>query len=118
MKKEGILVSQCYDFAKNLEMIRKINRASIAEFSEELDVPKSTLQDILKDGNTSLHTALHIARKLNVLLSTLTGEVIPRENLTVLSALLRSFEWFDSLSGEDQKEVADHIRAIMEILQK
>ncbi len=111
-------MDQCCDFVKNLEMIRKINYASIAEFSKELDVPKSTLQDILKDGNTSLHTALHIARQLNVPLSTLTGEVIPGENLTALSALLRSFGWFNSLSGEDQKVVADHIRAIMEILQK
>ncbi len=111
-------MKQCYDFAKNLEMIQKINHASIAEFSEELDVPKSTLQDILKDGNTSLHTALHIARQLNVPLSTLTDEVIPGENLTVLFALLRSFVWFDSLSGEDQKVVADHICAIMKILQK
>ncbi len=111
-------MNQCCDFAKNLEMIRKINHASIAEFSEELDVPKSTLQDILRDGNTSLHTALHIARQLNVPLSTLTGEVILRENLTALSALLQSFGWFDSLSGENQKVVADHIHAIMEILQK
>ncbi len=111
-------MNQCYDFAKNLEMIRKINHASIAELSEELDVPKSTLQDILKDGNTSLYTALHIAKQLNVPLSTLTGEVIPGKNLTALSALLQSFEWFNSLSGEDQKVVADHIRAIMEILQK
>lgn len=111
-------MDQCYDFAKNLEMIRKINHASIAEFSEELDIPKSTLQDILKDGNTSLHTALHIARQLKVPLSTLTGEVIPGENLTALSALLQSFGWFDSLSREDQKVVAKHIRAIMEILQK
>ncbi len=111
-------MNQYYDFAKNLEMIRKINHASLAEFSEELDVPKSTLQDILKDGNTSLHTALHIARQLNVPLSTLTDEVIPGENLTVLFALLRSFGWFDSLSGEDQKVVTDHIHAIMEILQK
>ncbi len=78
---------------------------------------KSTLQDILKDGNTSLHTALHIAEQLNIPLSALTGEVIPRENLTALSALLQSFGWLNSLTEEDQKVVADHIRA-MEILQK
>ncbi len=111
-------MDQCCDFVKNLEMIRKINHASIAELSEELDVPKSTLQDIRKDGNTSLHTALHIAKQLNIPLSTLTGEVIPRENLTALSALLQSFGWFNFLTEEDQKVVVDHIRAIMEILQK
>lgn len=111
-------MNQCGHFAKSLEAIRKINNASLTEFSEELDIPKSTLQDILKDGNTSLHTALHIAGRLNVPLSTLTGEMIPTENLDALAALLKSFEWFSHLSGEDQKTVTAHLRAITEVLQK
>lgn len=111
-------MNQCHNFAKSLEMIRKIKCASMAEFSEELDVPKSTLQDILKDGNTSLHTALHIAGQLKVSLSTLTGEVIPAENFAALPALLQFLGWFDSLSAEQQAEIAVHIHAILEALQK
>lgn len=111
-------MDQCGHFAKSLEAIRKINNTSLADFSEELDIPKSTLQDILKDGNTSLHTALHIAEHLNIPLSSLTSETIPTENLDVLKALLKYFEWYTLLSAEDQRAVAGHIRAIMEILQK
>ncbi|MCI8524595.1 MAG: helix-turn-helix transcriptional regulator [Oscillospiraceae bacterium] len=88
------------------------------EFSQELDVSKSTLQDILKGGNTTLHTALHIAAHLNVPLSTLTGEVVPVEKLDALTALLSYFGWFERLRAEDQRAVASHIRAIMEVLQK
>lgn len=111
-------MDQCGHFAKSLEAIRKINNTNLAEFSEELDIPKSTLQDILKDGNTSLHTALHIAGRLNMPLSALTGEMVPTENLDVLSALLKCFEWYALLSAEDQRAVTPHIRAIMEFLQK
>lgn len=108
----------CGYFAKNLEAIRKINNANLTEFSEELDIPKSTLQDILKDRNTSLHTALHIAGHLNIPLSTLTGEMVPVDNPDVLTILLRYFSWFDRLSKEEQKTVADHFRSIMEVVQK
>lgn len=111
-------MNQCGHFAKNLEAIRKIKNANLTEFSEELDIPKSTLQDILKDGNTSLHTALHIAEHLDVPLSTLTDEAAPSKNLDALSALLKWFAWFALLPGEDQKTVAAHIHAIMEVLQK
>ena len=111
-------MNQCGHFAKNLEAIRKIKNANLTEFSEELDIPKSTLQDILKDGNTSLHTALHIAKHLDVPLSTLTGETAPAENPDSLTVLLRYFEWFSLLPREDQKAVTAHIRAIMEVLQK
>lgn len=90
----------------------------MTEFSEELDVPKSTLQDVLKDGSTSLHTAAHIAERLQIPLSTLTGEAIPAENLSPLASLLGSLEWFSALPGETQRVVASHILAILKILQK
>ena len=109
----------CSNFAKNLETIRTSRHKSLAEFSEELGVPKSTLQDIVaKDGKTSLYTATRIAGQLKVPLSTLTGEVVSEESLDTLSALLNSFNWFAFLSMEDQQTVTAHIRAIMEILQK
>lgn len=111
-------MDQCGHFAKSLEAIRKVNNANLTEFSEELDIPKSTLQDILKDGNTSLHTALHIADRLNVPLSTLTSDAIPAENLDVLAAFLKCFDWFSRLPREEQDAAVTHIRALMELLRK
>lgn len=109
---------ECGHFAKALEELRRVKDISLSEFAEELDIPKSTLKDVLRDGNTSLHTALHIAEQLDVPLSTLTGEPSFMENLNQLTALLRYFEWFSRLSREDQKTVAEHIYAIMEVLKK
>jgi len=111
-------VESCSNFEKNLEAIRILRRVNMAEFSEELDVPKSTLQDVIKDGNTSLYTAVHIARQLNAPLSALTGEVVSAENLDPLSSLLGCLEWFSALPKETQKVVETHILAIMQALQE
>jgi len=118
MKKEGFLVEDCSNFAKNLEAIRILRRMNMAEFSEELDVPKSTLQGVSKDGNTSLHTAVHIAEQLKVPLSTLTDEAVSAENLSAIFPLLDCFEWFAAQPGETQRVVAFHILAILEALQR
>lgn len=48
-------MDQCGHFAENPEAIRKVNNENLTEFSEEPDIPKSTLQDILKYG--SPHTS-------------------------------------------------------------
>ena len=111
-------MDECRNFAHNLEAIRRLHNASMAEFSEELDIPRSTLQDVLKDGNASLHTALHIAGQLKVPLSALTGKVIVMKNLDALSVLLNCFEWFAFLPAEDQKTITAHIHAIMDVLEK
>lgn len=111
-------MDRCRNFAKCLDAIRNLSHSNLTTFSEELGIPKSTLQAILKNGNTSLHTALIIADHLNVPLSSLTDDVTPEENLDAVAALLNCFKWFDRLSKEDQKKVAYHIHAIAEVLQK
>lgn len=108
----------CQNFANNLKAIRKFNNFSLTEFSKELGIPKSTLQSILEEGNTSLHTALCIAEHLEVPLSSLTGEIIPEKSLDSILSLMNCLEWFDDLPSEKQKDVTTHIRAIMEVLQK
>lgn len=110
-------MEECRNFAKNLEAIRSLKNVTISEFSEELDLPKSTLQDVLRNGNASLHTALHIAGQLNVPLSALTGEAASSDNLDGLSALLNFFGWFSSLPDETRRQVGAHIRAILDALQ-
>lgn len=77
-------MDQCGHFAENLDAIRKVNNENLTEFSGELDIPKWTLQDILKYGNPSLHTAPHIAEHLNLPLSTLSSEMVPAENMDAL----------------------------------
>ena len=44
--------------------------------------------------------------------------MIHKNTLYEKSILLRYFSWFDRLSKEEQKTVADHFRSIMEVVQK
>lgn len=73
-------MNQCHDFAKNLDAIRRSQNLSLAEFAVSLNIPRSTLQDILKDGHTTLDTALRISKERKAPLSVLTGELVPQED--------------------------------------
>ena len=105
-------------FAKNLEEIRKINHQSLAEFALEAGVPKSTLQSVRLSGHTTLDTAIRIADGLGLPLDSLTGDDRLGEKIDIVQYLLRSVGWFRDLSAEEQGEVLEHFRKILEVLQK
>lgn len=111
-------MDSCQNFANNLNTIRRFKNYSLKEFAQRLDIPKSTLQSILEDGNTSLNTALYIAERLEVPLSTLTGEIIPAELLDSILALMKCLSKFADLPGEAQDEIIFNIRGIVEVLKK
>lgn len=111
-------MEHCQNFAANLNAIRRSRNVSLSEFSRELGIPKSTLQSILADGNTSLHTALYIAENLGVPLSSLTGEIIPNKSMDAILSLINCLEWYNNLSGEKRNIVTFHVRAIVEVLQE
>ena len=51
-------MEKCNNLSKNLKAYQNIRSLSLMEFSKELDIPMSTLKAILKDGNTTLATAI------------------------------------------------------------
>lgn len=110
-------MDSCRNFANNLMSIKEMRSISLAEFSKELAIPKSTLQDVLKGGDTSLHTALHIANHLGVPLSSLTNEPF-RDNCTdIIPAIMKCFDSFAHLSSEKQREVVSHILSILDAIE-
>lgn len=102
-------------FARNLETIRKINGQSLAEFAQEIGVPKSTLQSIRLSGHTTLDTATRIADGLNLPLDSLVGDVQLSEKLDIAEYLLRTVDWFRTLSSSEQEETILHFRNILEV---
>lgn len=105
-------------FARNLEIIRKINGQSIAELAKDIDIPKSTLQSVRMSGNTTLDTAVRIADGLRLPLDSLTSDQNLAEKVDIVQHLLQSVEWFRDLSADDQDEVLLHFRRILEVLGK
>lgn len=105
-------------FAQNLETIRKINGQSIAEFAKAADIPKSTLQSIRLNGHTTLDTAIRISNALGVPLDSLVGDDHMTEKIDLIQHILKSIDWFQTLSAADQEEVLFHFRKILEVVCK
>lgn len=61
-------------FGKNLDEIRGINGQSIGELAKIADIPKSTLQSIRHNGNTTIDTAVRISDALGLSLDSLVRD--------------------------------------------
>lgn len=102
------------NFAQSLRRIQQEGNMSLTKFAEALRVPKSTLQSILKHGQTSLETACRISEVLSIPLSVLVDDVCPQTG--DLLKLLQSLNWYSSLSREGQEAVAKAMVQILEVM--
>lgn len=101
-------------FAQNLEAIRRINGQSLAEFARAAGIPKSTLQSIRLNGHTTLDAAIQISNALGLPLDSLVGDDHMPEKADLIQHILKSIDWFQTLSAADQEEVLHHFRKILE----
>lgn len=106
------------NFAENLRNLRTALNLSYAEFSQELDVPKTTLQSIMEDGQTTLHTAMHISGKLDIPLDTLTNGRLSPQQIRRLDGFMSHLGWYDRLPEEKQKAVRHHIFSLLQLMQE
>lgn len=116
-------------FAQNLDNIKTRNNKSLTEFAQEIGIAKSTVQSILKDGNTTLDTAIRISTALGISLDDLLnediddienggGEVKAGSLGTGFEILKRVLGRFDNLDYNEQLELEYCIVRIMDILGK
>ena len=54
------------NFGTNLNVLRQERQMTMTEFSNHLQIPKSTLQSVMYNGQTSLDTACRISDALNI----------------------------------------------------
>lgn len=104
------------NLSKNLKTLQKVRHITQAEFARELDMPKSTLQTVMMDGNTSLDTLIHIANALNISLDELVFGERPSEREWLIGALFNCIGWFAGQSAERQKKLHYHIDGLMNLL--
>ncbi len=101
------------NLSNNLKSYQKDFGYTLSEFSNELDIPRSTLQAIMIDGNTTLATLIHIASVLNVSLDELVfGNTFPL-NQTSICHILKSMSWYTNLSEDKQNSIIFHINEIL-----
>ena len=68
--------------SENLKAYQMAHSKSLLEFSEELGIPKSTIQSIISDGNTTLDTLIRMAKALDASLDELVfGDLPAKQNI-------------------------------------
>ena len=105
------------NLAKSLKNLREARGLSLSEFAKELGIPKSTLQSILQDGQTTLHTAIRISERLGIPVDALTNGTLSVEQIRILDGLILRLNWYDQLPKNKQEEVRDHMYALIQLIQ-
>ncbi len=104
------------NLAKNLELIRKSQNESLAEFSERIGIPRSTLQSIMAEGNTTLDTAIRISEALNVPIDTLLNDENMENKLEIVQWVLEGSIWFNALPDDKKMGIKYHMEGLLEVL--
>ena len=102
------------NFSRNLKTIKRERGVSLSEFANELSVPKSTLQNVLRDGNTTLHTAVRIAKALGRPLDELL-EAKPPIAYDLAAALEKLFTVYGNLDEEKKQMFKYHLDELLKL---
>ena len=105
-------------FGRNLESIRKARHKSVKEFAIELGIPKSTLHPIIKNGNTSLNTAVQISNALDKPLDDLVNGDFMLGETRLSKSAKELISAFKNLSAEEQETAIYHITELLKIVRK
>lgn len=104
--------------AQNLKSIRKTRKESLMDFSREIGISKSTLQNIERGKGTTLDTVECISRNLGIGTDVLLSCNLARGQLGIIVQLLQETNWFADLSTEDQSEYIAHLDQMTKLLAK
>lgn len=92
--------------AESLRYYKELRKLTMKDFAAQLDIPLSTLRTILKHGNTTLHTAIKISRKLGVSLDILVNDHNLPDKLFFMEQMQRSASWFANLPADKKDAFA------------
>ena len=96
------------NFSTILNIIKSEHQKSMTEFSEELEISRSALQEYLSGaGNPNLTTVEHIAQKLNVSPCFLLLGDFKDEQLSAFLTMIDIFSLLSDLPTEKRKKFAE-----------
>ena len=98
----------------NLKAYQHARGQSLAEFSTELGIAKSTVQSVMSDGNTTLDTLIRMACAMHVSLDEL---VFGNKQLYEVRFFLDQLGWFSELPEEKQKKVLFYLVEMLKLLE-
>lgn len=98
--------------AKNLKSYKALRKITMKELADELDIPKTTLRNIMNEGNTTLHTAIRISQGLGIGLDMLVSDDTFADKIFIMDQMQRAGSWLADVSPEKRDHVA-HLMAEM-----
>lgn len=105
------------NLSNNLKAFQRAQNRSLTEFPRLLGVPKSTLQSVMLDGNTTLDTLIYLADALGVTLDQLVFGADLDETIGCTQWLLSGASWFAKLPPQQQKKLHAYIDAILDLIE-
>ena len=99
-----------------LRAMYESREGSLQEFAYELNIPRSTLQSILAEGNTTMETLMRICESTEIPPELLLADDTMPGKISVARWLLRGLNRFDSMTAPKQQVLADHINGILEVV--
>ncbi len=100
-----------------MKILRKLSGASMTEFAEELEISRTSLQNIeIGKANPTLETIQQIAKKLEIPPMSLISDDYDVNQLYTAKSFLSSLHSFLQLSPEDQQEAMKLFERLVKIL--
>ena len=107
------------NFSQNIHALRLARQSTLEEFSYEIGIGKTTLQEIESGkGNSTLDTIETIACKLQIHPLSLLSKDLTKESLPLSLSLLHFSEIFCCLPKTEQCKALKHFETLIQILGK
>ena len=102
--------------AQNLRKYKELRKLTMKELSEELDIPKATLRNIMKEGNTTLYTAMRVSRGLGISLDMLVSDKQFSDKLFIMDQMQKASYWLSQLSPPEKAQMAELMSEMWAVL--
>ena len=106
------------NLSKNITAIRNLRNLSQVEFSKELGISKSTLQEIEQGCSPNLNTVECIANRLGISVSVLLSDSLPPNQMGVLINLIQICDWFSTWAPEDRKTLVELLCRVTQLVSR
>ena len=106
------------NLSKNIIAIRNLRNLTQVEFSKELGISKSTLQEIEQGRSPNLNTVECMSARLGIPTSVLLSDTLPAKEMSILIHMLQLSSWYSGWSRDDQENFLSLICQSVQIISR
>ena len=104
------------NLSNSLKALCEARNITLQELAEEIDIPRTTLQSVIAEGNTTLETLGRISDGTGLPPEMLLHNDGASRKIGIARWVLQGIECYDALPELQQQKLADYIDGIMEVV--